>query len=527
MASRVTAEPPHLVQATRTSPGLKRHHKAMIVAGILFIALCVLGIIYIRVLPFSEKAILEDLAEASDSEVTVQGYHRTHFPSPGCVLERVEFRKGKDRFLLISINKLVIKGTFLGLLHHHVHHINAIGAHVFIPPFGSDITFQTKHSNMVVEELVANGTLVEFAAEAPSGKPLIFDVHEGLLTDIRWDKPIRYRLKFRNPDPPGEISATGDFGPWVHGHADETPFSGDYSFEQANLGVYGGIGGILSSKGSFQGKLGHINVSGTTETPDFEVKTSGHKVNLATRFQGYVDGTRGDTYLDNIEARFGRTTLIAKGSVAGSKDHRGKFTQFQISSQRARVEDLLGLFVSAPRSPMSGDVSVTTRAQLPSGDEEFLKRVRLDGGFSIKQGTFSNDETQTDVDKLSAGARGKNKDDPADVVSDLTGTVQVVGGTAHFSALSFSIPGAKADMHGAYDLPSHKVNLHGQMRVDTQISNTTTGFKSFVLKFMEPFFKKKKKGEIVPVHILGTYEKPDIGLDFNQSSEKDKKKSGK
>ena len=281
--------------------------------------------------------------------------------------------------------------------------------------------------------------------KSPKGKPLVFDVHEGLLADIRWDKPIKYRLKFRNPDPPGEISVTGNFGPWVHGHPDQTPFSGDYSFDQADLGVYGGIAGILSSKGSFQGKMGHINISGSTDTPDFEVKSAGHKVNLTTRFQGYVDGTHGDTYLDRIEAQFGRTTLIAEGSVARSKDHKGKFTQFQINSRGARIEDLLGLFVSAPRSPMSGDASLTTRAELPSGDEEFLKRVRLDGNFTIKRGSFSNDETQIDVSKLSAGARGKNKDDPADVVSDLTGSVQLVRGTAHFSALSFSIPGAKAD----------------------------------------------------------------------------------
>jgi hypothetical protein len=31
---------------------------------------------------------------------------------------------------------------------------------------------------------------------------------------------------------------------------------------------------------------------------------------------------------------------------------------------------------------------------------------------------------------------------------------------------------------------------------------------------MDPFFRKKKKGEIVPVHIEGTYEHPQFGLDL-------------
>jgi hypothetical protein len=40
--------------------------------------------------------------------------------------------------------------------------------------------------------------------------------------------------------------------------------------------------------------------------------------------------------------------------------------------------------------------------------------------------------------------------------------------------------------------------------------------KSFLLKAMDPFFKKKKKGEIVPVYIAGTYSKPQFGIDLSQ-----------
>ena len=97
----------------------------------------------------------------------------------------------------------------------------------------------------------------------------------------------------------------------------------------------------------------------------------------------------------------------------------------------------------------------------------------------------------------------------------------MVGGLAHFSDLSFTIPGAHARMQGAYDiLISHKIDLHGKLHVDTRISKTSTGFKSLLLKMMDPIFKKKNKGEIVPVHIAGTYEKPEFGLDLTQPSTK-------
>jgi hypothetical protein len=60
------------------------------------------------------------------------------------------------------------------------------------------------------------------------------------------------------------------------------------------------------------------------------------------------------------------------------------------------------------------------------------------------------------------------------------------------------------------------------MKVDTKISKTTSGAKALLLKIMDPLFRKKAKGEIVPVHILGTYEKPQFGLDLANTHEKKK-----
>ena len=107
-------------------------------------------------------------------------------------------------------------------------------------------------------------------------------------------------------------------------------------------------------------------------------------------------------------------------------------------------------------------------------------------------------------------------DDPDTVLADLNGRVVLAQGIAHFSDLRFSVPGAKARMQGTYDILNHKIDLHGRMRVDSNISKTQTGFKSLLLKIMDPIFKKKKKGEVVPIHIVGTYEKPQFGLDLTE-----------
>ena len=475
------------------------------------------GLLAAKYWPFAEGDVRQDLAEATDSTVTIASYHASYFP-PGCTLEGIEFHHGADHFKLITIQKLIVDGSYSGILTRHLRRITAIGVRVYIPPFGGNVKFHSQHSKLVIDELIANGTGVEFLSSDTHTKPLLFDVHEATFRSVRWGSPLKYHLKFHNPNPPGEVAVDGKFGPWADGHPQDTPMSGNYTFDHADLGVYRGIAGTLSSTGKFDGVFKQVNVSGTTDTPDFVVTSGGHKHRLTTRFDAYVDATHGDTFLNHVEARWGRTLLLARGSIAGSPGKKGKVADLRLSSRHGRIEDVLGLFVSAPRSPMSGDLSMAARAQIPSGSEPFLERVKFEARFGIDDGTFKP-QTQKDVNELSAGARGQNKDDPETVLTDLKGAVDLTGGVANFSYLDFGVPGAHARLHGTYNIENHRIGLHGQMEVDTQISKTSSGFKSLLLKVMDPFFRKKKKGEIVPVHILGTYEKPQFGLDLGQQND--------
>jgi hypothetical protein len=336
---------------------------------------------------------------------------------------------------------------------------------------------------------------------------------------VSWSSPLTYQVKVRNPLPPGIVTARGKFGVWQQGNAGETPISGEYKFEQADLSVYDGIGGILSSTGKFSGKLAHVDISGQTDTPDFTVTMGNHPVRLTTQFSAYVDAIHGDTFLNQVDAEFAKTHVVAKGSVATSPDGKGKTAIIDVHSQQASIQDFLHLFIKDNRPPMSGDVKVQAHGQIPPGDD-FLKKIKLRGNFGIAHGEFS-DSMQQSVDKFSAGARGEPKKenaDPETVLTGLSGQVDVLGGSAHFSDLSFEVPGAKANLQGTYNLINHKIDLRGQLEVATKISDTTSGGKALLLKAMEPFFKKKRKGEIVPVKVSGTYEKPTFGLDL-----KDKK----
>jgi hypothetical protein len=511
------------------SPGFearKGHHLAttrrkVILAGIGLGGIAVSIVVAVIGLgQFSESSVRQSLQEASDSRVQLGSFERFYFPFPGCVLKQVTFIHNPARSKpLIATEKLTIRGSYSGIFSKRLSQITMEGLRVSIPPFGTGLTFHTTPSKITTDEIIANGATLEFALHDPNRPPLRFDIREASLKNVGWSGPLTYAVKVHNPEPPGEVVAKGKFGVWNRSDPGQTPLSGEYKFEQADLSVYEGIAGKLSSQGTFAGILAHVDISGTTDTPDFEVKSGGHPVQLKTEFSAYVDAIHGDTYLKQVNADFLKTHVVAEGSVAGSPNGTGKIALLELRAGNARIEDFLRLFTQAKRPSMSGSLSAHVQAQIPGGPQPFLRRIKLQGNFGIAAGAFSQPSTQEGVNKLSAGARGeKDTTDPETVLSDLQGQVRTQNGIAKLQDLSFGVPGAAARVDGTYDLMSHKIDLRGQMQVESKISNTESGGKALLLKMMEPFFKKIKKGEIVPIRISGTYDHPSYGLDL-----KDKK----
>ena len=131
----------------------------------------------------------------------------------------------------------------------------------------------------MIDELIADGAVLEFASQGSGKKPLTFGFRNLPLCDWRSRAGLVSSRLF-HPPPSGEIVAKGKFGPWTANDVGKTPVSGGYSLQKADLGAFGGIAGVLSSVGEFDGTLGHIGVRGTSETPNFAVKSSAHQLRL-------------------------------------------------------------------------------------------------------------------------------------------------------------------------------------------------------------------------------------------------------
>ena len=372
--------------------------------------------------------------------------------------------------------------------------------------------------SIAVTQFVCADTKLVINTLKPGKLPLTFDISDLHLQDIGPAKPLQFSATLLNPKPVGNIQSTGLFGPLNELSPRDSAVVGTYSFTNADLGTLKGIGGILSSTGQYGGTLGRIEVNGQTDTPDFRIDISGHPVPLHTDFHAIVDGTDGDTYLQPVKAHFLHTSFIAKGKVEHLTNAPGHDIQLQVEMERGLIQDLLNLGVRTDPPVMSGAVAMKTDMYLPPGAGDISDRLQLKGRFHINDGHFSNEKLQKKIDDFSLRGMGEpkliNKGPEIIVPTELQGTYTLKNSMLAFSFLHFQVPGTHADMTGQYSLDGNTFDFHGRLRLDAKLSEMTTGWKSILLKPVDPFFHKNGAGTQLPFKITGTRSEPHFGLDF-------------
>src|SRR5439155_17235830 len=326
----------------------------MWVAGLFVVVLAGLGIaasaLARRLEPFVREATARYLRERFEAEVEIG---RLGASLPIASPMRVLLARGKGAVVRASGENIVLrhrgrrdlppllemrKFEFqldLSTLWHgpvDVHHVKVVGLALTVPPKGQrpalsgfdELRSSEPPGSVRIREVVADGSRLTLLARAADKAPLVFDLHRLRMFEAGPGRAMRYEAILTNAKPPGTISSRGNFGPWVAADPSDTPLAGDYTFENANLGVFKGIAGTLSSRGRFEGILDRIVVDGTTETPDFRLALGQNRVPLKTKFHAIVDGTNGDTLLDPVEAQLGRTSFECRGGVVRNRDEIGK-----------------------------------------------------------------------------------------------------------------------------------------------------------------------------------------------------------
>jgi len=410
----------------------------------------------------------------------------------------------------------------------HVGTVYLKGLELEIPPKGDRREMTSMGSSapkmtIFVDQFICEDAKLVINTSKPGKAPLEFAIGDLKMKDIGPGQPFQFNATLVNPKPVGDIQSTGLFGPWQQDSPRDTPVQGDYSFTNADLGTIKGIGGILSSTGDYSGTLGNIAVHGKTDTPDFRIASSGHPVALHTEFHAVVDGTSGDTYLRPVTASFLHSSFTANGSVVRVSTPHGHDIELDVVMNDARIEDLLKLGVHTDPSVMSGPIEMKTRLSLAPGAASVADRLALDGSFHVLRAHFTNEKVQGRIDSLSLRSQGKPKEaqwhSGEDVPVDLQGVFTLKDGLLSFSLLHFLIPGTHVDMTGDYSLDGQKFDFHGTASLDAKVSQMTTGWKSILLKPVDPFFSKNGAGTEIPIRITGTESEPHFGLDLGHKDE--------
>lgn len=371
---------------------------------------------------------------------------------------------------------------------------------------------------IAVDTIECTDAKVVIETNNPEKKPLEFPISRLVLTDVGAKKPFNYEATLVNPKPVGNVRSTGHFGPWQDDNPRDTPLDGSYEFTHADLSSIHGIGGTLSSTGTFGGTLGNIAVEGVTDTPDFRLDVSDHVLPLHTEFKAVVDGTTGDTWLEAVKARVGRSELTATGAVTRGMGAAGHDTDLHVVMEKGRIEDMLVLGLKANPPLMRGALALKAHIQIPPGPVSVSRKMKLDGTFAIHEAEFNDAQMQQKVDALSMRAQGKpklaNAQDAEVVASSMTGKFSQADAVLTVSELNYQMPGAQVLLEGKIELVGSTFEFHGTARTEATASEMTTGWKSFLLKPFDKMLKKNGAGVELPIKVTGTRSTYDLRLDF-------------
>ncbi len=502
--------------------------------------------------PMLRQRVVDSLSARLDSRVVLQKFHVSliaglSVTGGGLQIYPNDMPSGEP---LVTVEKFSFHTHWHDLFHSpmNIALVKVNGLHLNIPPKQVRQQVKALHpmrgqkgshkQSITVGRVQVDHAVLNIMSSKPGKAPMMFVISNIQMGAAAEGKGRHFTAQLINPKPVGAIATDGYFGPFDAQDPGQTPVSGDYSFTHADLATIKGIGGMLSSKGHYQGQLNHIVVDGETDTPDFTLSTADTPLPLHTEFHAIVDGTNGNTYLQPVNAMLGHSHIVARGQVVRGADGHGHEIDLQVESDPANIEDFLRLAVKTTPPLMKGAVTLHFSLKIPPGDESVVNKLQLDGTFQLQNAHFNNPKFQAAVDELSLRAQGQPKEakqigdarkqgnldqvQMPDVASQMQGHFDLGNGKLTLQHLVYTVKGAVVGLDGVYSLDGQQFDMHGVVRTSAKASQMVTGWKSWALKIANPFLSKDNAGMQVPIEIHGTRSSPHFGLDFKHRHEDEK-----
>jgi len=369
----------------------------------------------------------------------------------------------------------------------------------------------------LIDRLVARDAELIYISRNPEGPLRVFPVHEVELLDLSFDAPMAFSARLTNPLPHGVVLSHGHFGPFDADEPGRSRIEGSYNFSEADFGTLKGFSGQVHSQGVFAGILDDVKVDGTTDSEDFQFDAGGAPTPLHTDFLALLDATTGDLTIVHLDGLLANSAFVATGHITRTNGHPGRQVVLDVEFPAGRLEDLLNFMVEAARPVMIGDLTLKAHIVIPTGEGRALDRMDLTGTIGLKDAQFSSRASQARLREMSRRAQGRASGDPPDrALVGLAGTFRIQRARARFRSLTFRTQGARVTLTGTYGVRDTSLNFTGTMRTDGPVSRVVGGVKGFLLRAVDPLFRKGGAGAVLPIRISGTLADMEAGLEMRR-----------
>ncbi|MBV9769140.1 MAG: hypothetical protein JOZ32_06190 [Bryobacterales bacterium] len=430
-------------------------------------------------------------------------------------------RTGPPLFVIKKVRFTVDLGVLLEPK-KSVNYVTLDGMEINVPPKderpsmsgGEKSGGENNNSGVLIQNVQINDAVLALLPKETGRQPLRFNIARLHLQSVGENSAMRYAADLAVPKPPGTLKSTGDFGPWNASAPGDTPLKGNYTFDNADLGIFAAIAGTLSSKGTFDGSLNAVKVQGTTYVPNFALKMAGNPLSLSTTFEAQVDGTNGNTILQPVRATLGHTNFTTTGAVIKHEEYSRRSINLEVTMPNGDMRDLLRLSMKGPPF-LEGFINMKSSIGIPPLTGTVEQKLLLDGTFGLHDAKFLKSTIQQEIDQLSRRGLGEPKNEEIDeVVSEMQGSFHMENAVLTFRSLAFEVPGADISVAGKYDMGHDQLDFRGAVKLNAKLSQTVTGWKRWLLKPVDPLFAKNGAGTFVKIRIEGNTHHPQFGLDY-------------
>ena len=323
--------------------------------------------------PFSSQTlrdrVVEGLSEGLDADVELGSLTMRLLPrlrAQGSSL--AVYHKGRrDLPPMIVVKAFTVDAGLLNLWRMHVSRVTLEGLQISLPPGDTRRELRAERAErdateapdardandetppgdapwlerqVVIDELLADDATLTILRRDPAKPSRVWALHTLRMTSVGATQAMPFTASITNAIPPGQVDTEGAFGPYNRDDPGQSSILGAFTFNNADLGVFKGIAGTLSSKGTYGGTLDTLEAHGETTTPNFSLTMVGHEVPLTATYHAVVDATNGETRLERVEAKVLETSFVATGGVFEVEGVKGREVRVDVDMKGGRIEDM-------------------------------------------------------------------------------------------------------------------------------------------------------------------------------------------